>query len=66
MYEYFHVEVDANSTPMLARNSIDPEYQNIFDRAAAEGWRFVGFLRVQQTLYGAILEYDLVFEQEKK
>jgi hypothetical protein len=27
--------------------------------------RYVGFLPVQQTLYGAILEYDLIFEQEK-
>lgn len=66
MYKYFHVKVAANASPMLARYSIDPEYQNIIDRAAAEGWRYVGFLPVQQTLYGAILEYDLIFEQEKK
>ena len=31
-----------------------------------EGWRYVGFLPVSQTAYGAILEYDLIFEQEKK
>lgn len=66
MYEYFHVKVAANASPMLARYSIDSEYQNIIDRAAAEGWRYVGFLPMQQTLYGAILEYDLIFEQEKK
>lgn len=66
MYEYFHVKVAANVSPMLARYSIDPEYQNIIDRAAAEGWRYVGFLPVSQTAYGAILEYDLIFEQEKK
>ena len=35
MYEYFHVKVAANASPMLARYSIDPEYQNIIDRAAA-------------------------------
>ena len=34
MYEYFHVKVAANASPMLARYSIDPEYQNIIDRAA--------------------------------
>ena len=51
---------------MLARYSIDPEYQNIIDRAAAEGWRYVGFLPVSQSANGAILEYDLIFEQEKK
>ena len=39
MYEYFHVKVAANASPMLARYSLDPEYQNIIDRAAAEGWR---------------------------
>ena len=33
MYEYFHVKVAANASPMLARYSIDPEYQNIIDRA---------------------------------
>ena len=66
MYEYFHVKVAANVSPMLARYSIDPEYQNIIDRAAEEGWRYVGFLPVSQTAYGAILEYDLIFEQEKK
>ncbi len=46
MYEYFHVKVAVNASPMLARYSIDPEYQNIIDRAAAEGWRYVGFLPV--------------------
>lgn len=64
MYEYFHVKVAANAS-ILGGFSLDPEYRNIIDRAA-EGWRYVGFLPVQQTLYGAILEYDLIFEQEKK
>ena len=31
-----------------------------------EGWRYVGFLPVSQSANGAILEYDLIFEQEKK
>ena len=35
MYEYFHVKVAANASPMLARYSIDPEYQNIIIFAAA-------------------------------
>lgn len=65
MYEYFHVKVAANAS-ILGRFSLDPEYRNIIDRAAEEGWRYVGFLPVQQTLYGAILEYNLIFEQEKK
>ena len=66
MYEYFHVKVAANASHMLARYSIDPEYQNIIDRAAAEGWRYVGFLPVQQTLGGAGRGDNLSFEQEKK
>ena len=66
MYEYFHVKVAANASPMLARYSIDAEYRNIIDRAAEEGWRYVGFLPVSQSVNGAILEYDLIFEQEKK
>ena len=65
MYEYFHVKVAANAS-ILGRFSLDPEYRNIIDRAAEEGWRYVGFLPVSQTAYGAILEYDLIFEQEKK
>jgi hypothetical protein len=65
MYEYFHVKVAANAS-ILGGFSLDPEYRNIIDRAAEEGWRYVGFLPVSQSVNGAILEYDLIFEQEKK
>ena len=64
MYEYFHVKVAAKVS--FSAVTIDPEYRNIIDRAAEEGWRYVGFLPVTQTANGAILEYDLIFEQEKK
>ncbi len=64
MYEYFHVKVAANAS-ILADLTLDPEYRNIIDRAAEEGWRYVGFLPVSQSVNGAILEYDLIFEQEK-
>ena len=64
-YEYFHVKVAANAS-ILGGFSLDPEYRNIIDRAAEEGWRYVGFLPVSQSVNGAILEYDLIFEQEKK
>jgi hypothetical protein len=65
MYEYFHVKAPANAS-ILGGFSLDPEYRNIIDRAAEEGWRYVGFLPVSQSVNGAILEYDLIFEQEKK
>ena len=65
MYEYFHVKVTANAS-ILGGFSLDPEYRNIIDRAAEEGWRYVGFLPVSQSANGAILEYVLIFEQEKK
>ena len=64
MYEYFHVKVAVKVG--FSAVKIDPEYRNIIDRAAEEGWRYVGFLPVSQNAYGAILEYDLIFEQEKK
>ena len=64
MYEYFHVKVAANAS-ILGGFSLDPEYRNIIDRAAEEGWRYVGFLPVSQSVNGAILEYDLIFEQEE-
>ena len=64
MYEYFHVKVAAKVG--FSAVKIDPEYRNIIDRATEEGWRYVGFLPVSQNAYGAILEYDLIFEQEKK
>ena len=63
MYEYFYVTVTAKSS--FFSTSSDPEYRNIINRAAEEGWRYVGFLPVQQTANGAILEYDLIFEREK-
>ena len=65
MYEYFHVKVAANAS-ILGGSSLDPEYRNIIDRAAEEGWRYVGFLPGSQSVNGAILEYDLIFEQETK
>ena len=65
MYEYFHVKVAANAS-ILGGFLLDPEYRNIIDRAAEEGWRYVGFLPVSQSVNGVILEYDLIFEQEKK
>ncbi len=65
MYEYFHVKVAAKAA-FLGGFSLDPEYRNIIDRAAEEGWRYVGFLPLTQLSNGAILEYDLIFEQEKK
>lgn len=64
MYEYFHVKLSTKST--FGAVTIDPEYRNIIDRAAEEGWRYVGFLPVSQSANGAIFEYDLIFEQEKK
>ncbi len=64
MFEYFHVKVSASLG--FATVTLDPQYRAIIDRAAEEGWRYVGFLPVQQTTNGAILEYDLIFEQEKK
>ena len=64
MYEYFHVKLSTKST--FGAVTIAPEYRNIIDRAAEEGWRYVGFLPVSQSANGVILEYDLIFEQEKK
>ena len=64
MYEYFHVKVAAKSA-FLGGFSLDPEYRNIIDRAAEEGWRYAGFLPTTQTAHGAMLEYDLIFEREK-
>ena len=65
MYEYFHVKVAANASPMHARYSIDPEYQNIIDRAAAEGWRYVGFIPKRQRAGGYMETIDLVFERQR-
>ena len=42
MYEYFHVKVSAKVG--FSAVTLDPEYRNIIDRAAEEGWRYVGFL----------------------
>jgi len=63
MYEYFHVKVSTKTG--FGQITLDPEYRNIIDGAAEQGWRYVGFLPVTQTMNGAILEYDLIFEQEK-
>ena len=63
MYEYFHAKISVKSA--FGAVAIDPEYRHVIDRAAEEGWRYAGFLPVQQTANGAILEYDLIFEREK-
>ena len=64
MYEYFHVKVAANAS-ILGRFSLDPEYRNIIDRAAEEGWRYVGYLPASQSADGSTNELDLIFEREK-
>ena len=64
MYEYFHVKVSVKASG-LGSFALDPAYRSIMDRAAEDGWRYVGFLPLTQTMNGTILEYDLIFEQEK-
>ena len=65
MYEYFHVKVAANAS-ILGGFSLDPEYRNVIDRAAEEGWRYVGFLPVKQTANGAILENMTSFSSRRR
>ena len=50
MYEYFYVKI--KPTAGFFSLTLDPEYRNIIDHAAEEGWRYVGYLlAVSRWLY---------------
>ena len=63
MYEYFYVKIKPTSG--FFSLTLDPEYRNIIDHAAEEGWRYVGYLPASQSADGLTNELDLIFEREK-
>jgi len=64
MYEYMYVEIEVKNG--FAASKTDESYRDIIDRAAAEGWRYVGNIPTTQKGYGYIKSFDLIFEREKK
>ena len=40
-------------------------HQEIIRRRAEEGWRYAGFIPVEQTGHGAATALDLIFEREQ-
>jgi hypothetical protein len=63
MHEYFYVKI--KPTAGFFSLTLDPEYRNIIDHAAEEGWRYVGYLPASQSADGCTNELDLIFEREK-
>ena len=66
MYEYFHVKVAANAYLFLADFRLTPNTGTSSTAQRRRAGAMSAFCLCQQTAYGAILEYDLIFEQEKK
>ncbi len=59
MYEYKYVSVDREGWIFSGFQS----YQEAINKAAAEGWRYTGWVPVDIT-NGAMTRIDLVFERE--
>lgn len=59
MYEYSYASVKVGGT-LGAKE----EHREIIDRAAAQGWRYVGYVPTRVVGYGALDKIDLIFERE--
>ena len=60
MYEYKYVSVDRKGWIFSGFQG----YREIIDQAAAQGWRYTGWVPLDIT-NGALTQIDLIFEREK-
>lgn len=67
-YEYVKVRNSFNGIGLFNGNlyDMDVDYQEIINKRALDGWRYVGFIPTVQRGTGHIQEMDLVFEKEEK
>ena len=67
MYKYEYEKVVSNFKGWGAFNgniyNID-EYQEIINKRAESGWRYVGYIPTKQRGTGHIEEFDLIFEKK--
>ena len=59
MYEYKYASVERDGWIFAGFE----KYQELIDKAAAMGWRYVSWIPVEYT-NGALTKIDLVFERE--
>ncbi len=60
MYEYQYVRLNATGVMTVEFK----DRQEIIDRYAADGWRYVGWVPATLGAYGSICQIDLIFERE--
>jgi len=59
MYKYIYVS--ANTSGLFNKSN----HREMIDKYSSEGWRFIAAIPVIFSSYGAIKEFDLVFEKEE-
>ena len=60
MYQYIFIEMRGESK---FNKYVFDESQDVIEKQAKEGWRFVGMIPKQIVGYGALRVMDLVFEK---
>lgn len=69
MYEYAYDRIECYfSGWKLFEGAVreTDDYKDVIRRRAADGWRFVTWIPVDQNGSGSISTVDLIFEKEKK
>ena len=60
MYEYQYVTIKAKGAVV----SEFQEHRDAFNRYAADGWRYVGWIPTRVGAHGGMDQLDLIFERE--
>ena len=65
-YEYETIIIEFSGWGVFNGNvySID-SYQDVIEKRAKNGWRYVGFIPTKQRGTGHIQEFDLIFEKQE-
>ena len=61
MYEYQYIPLHVGGG--LFVNNADKEHQEIINREAENGWRYVGYIPIDFSGKGSPLHIDLIFER---
>jgi len=62
MYEYQYIPLYVGGRPFI--NNADKKHQEIIDRQAKNGWRYVGYVPIDFHTAGSPLNIDLIFERK--
>ncbi|MBQ2034465.1 MAG: DUF4177 domain-containing protein [Peptococcaceae bacterium] len=64
-YEYETISCEFDGWGLVYSDILKTkDYRYIIDKRASEGWRYVGYIPVEQRATGHVQKLDLIFEKE--